>query len=149
MFFHNRIIVHPLPDGYNWITEDWVALSYDNNKCIFIPKGFETDFGSIARFLWAVVGAPATGKHRRGVVFHDWLYSTQQCSRKQSDQICLEIMKFDRTNIAKRYTIYYAVRVGGFIAWNRKTEELKTKYIQMQKTQFEKNFLNEHHKILA
>ena len=148
MFFHNRIIVHPLPDGINWITEDWVALSF-SDKSIFVPKGFKTDFGSISRFLWFIVGAPATGKHRRAVIYHDWLYATQRLTRKESDYICLEIMKFDKTNFISKYLIYFGVRIGGFIAWNRKTNESKENYIVEQRKQFENNFLNETHVIFA
>lgn len=148
MFFHNKIIVHPLPDGNNWITEDWIALSL-GTKCVFVPRGFKTDFGSIASFLWAIVGAPATGKHRRGVLFHDWIYSTQQISRKEADDICLDIMKFDKTNFMQRHMIYYGVRVGGFVAWNRKTKKSKLEYIITQKEQFSINFLSDTHSILA
>lgn len=149
MFFHNKIIVHPLPDGNNWITEDWISLSYGNDKSIFVPKGFKTDFGSIVSFLWAIVGAPATGKHRRGVLFHDWIYATQQIPRKEADDICLEIMKFDETNVIQRYMIYYGVRMGGFISWDRKSEESKLYYINKQKEQFAKLFLAETHIIFA
>ena len=148
MKFFNKIIVHPLPDGFNWITEDWVAVLIEE-KLIFIPKGFKTDFGSIARFLWAVVGAPATGKHRRGVLFHDWLYGSQQCTRPEADLICLIIMKADGVGFIKRQMIYYGVRVGGWVAWNRKITELKENYVRMQQEQFNENSIHYSHIIYA
>jgi len=148
MEFFNKIIVHPLPDGYNWVTEDWIAV-LTNKGLIFIPKGFKTDFGSIARFLWAIVGAPATGKHRRAVLFHDWLYSTQLVSREEADVICLEIMKEDGANFFKRYTIFLGVRVGGFAAWSRKTEESKTNYINKQQRQFHENSISYSYNLYA
>lgn len=149
MIFHNEINVKPLPNGKHWITKDWVAVFISKYGLIFIPKKFETDFGTIPRILWTIVGAPATGKHRRAVLFHDWIYSTQQCSRKEADDICLDIMKFDKVTIAKQYLIYLAVRGIGFIAWNSKTKASKDKYIEMQKFQFAKNSLQETRSIFA
>lgn len=149
MEFFNKIIVHPLQDGHNWITEDWVAVSLDGKGLVYIPKAFRTDFGSIARFLWAIVGAPATGKHRRAVLFHDWLYSTQTVPRKEADDICLEIMKEDGANALKRYTIYFGVRVGGQVAWNRKTEELKHNYIKLQQESYGANSISYKYNIYA
>lgn len=141
MNFHNEIVVHPLKDGINWITRDWTAVYLIGLGLVFVPKGFKTDFGSIMQIMWALVGAPATGLHRRGVFYHDWLYTSQQCSRKQADDICLEIMKEDGTGFIKRQTIYAGVRIGGWVAWNRKSEQVIEMYRTKQKEQLKETAL--------
>ncbi len=82
-------------------------------------KGFKTDFASIPRLLWWIF-PPATGKHRRAAVVHDYLYRYQELPRKQSDDAFLELMFNDGVNWFSRYIIYLGVRIGGWYAWNKR-----------------------------
>jgi hypothetical protein len=121
--FENALDVRPLDDGRNWLVlEDFY---YDTDvSCgvtpsnvthrIEVPAGFITDFASIPRPLWALVGGPADGKYRKIAVIHDYLYRTRFiATRKQADDVLLEGMKFSGCSWFQRTIIYSGVRVGG------------------------------------
>ena len=40
---------------------------------IVVPAGYRTDFASIPRIMWRIIGSPASGKYREAAVIHDWL----------------------------------------------------------------------------
>lgn len=89
------------------VTKAWGAR-------IEIPKGFVTDFASIPRPLWSIVGGPADGKYRKAAVVHDFLYRTGGvATRYQADQVLLEAMKVCGCSWFQRTVIYSGVRVGG------------------------------------
>lgn len=82
---------------------------------ICVPKGFVTDFASIPRPLWGIVGGPADGPYRKIAVFHDGLYRTPGlATRPQADSVLLEGMKVSGCSRWQRTVIYSGVRVGGF-----------------------------------
>lgn len=118
--FEDALDVRPLDDGRNWLVlEDFyydtdVHLSGQMAGCVVVQKGFVTDFASIPRPLWPVVGGPADGKYRKIAVIHDKLYRTPGLATKaQADAVLLEGMKFCGVNWAQRYAIYWGVRIGG------------------------------------
>lgn len=138
--FENALDVRPLDDGRNWLvledfyydtdirlTPDPMVLRYVvpgplspyvvrrvTGWGVVIPKGFITDFGSIPRVAWPIVGGPADSKARKGFVVHDGLYRTPGlCTRPQADSVLLECMKFSGSGWWERSLIYSAVRVGG------------------------------------
>ena len=51
-----------------------------------VPAGFITDFASIPRLFWTVVGHPA-GKYAQAAVLHDYLYRTNSVSRAKADSL--------------------------------------------------------------
>lgn len=83
---------------------------------IEVPVGFLTDLGSVPRIFWNII--PPIGKPLRGYVLHDWLYSCQMFTRAKSDGVLLEAMGVAGVSWPKRWTIYLAVRAGGWISWN-------------------------------
>lgn len=85
---------------------------------IRVPKGFETDFASVPRALWAVV--PPLGRYAKAAVIHDWLYYRQDRSRKEADLIFFEAMRVLGVGRARRNSMYWAVRQFGWIVWNRR-----------------------------
>lgn len=130
--------VRPLPDGRNWLLihefhyltsvqltpsmERFKFTGYPNVEpvkggtgwYIYIPKGFITDFASIPKPLWSVVGAPAEGKHREAAVIHDALYRTfGLCTRPQADAVLYEGCRYSGCNWLHSWTIYLGVRSGG------------------------------------
>lgn len=114
--FEDALITEPLDDGVNWVVvEDFY---YDTDVPIkgfrvVVPKGFTTDFASIPRILWTLVGAP-TGKYTRAACVHDRLYRTKGlATRAQADRVLLEAMKVSHVNILQRWAIYLGVRLGG------------------------------------
>lgn len=129
--FEDALDVRPLDDGKNWfVLEDFyydtdVLLTPAYNAPVsrfavrglwrvVVPKGFITDFASIPRPLWAVVGGPADGKYRKIAVVHDYLYRTRGlATRQQADDVLREGMKFSGVGLVQRTLIYAGVRVGG------------------------------------
>lgn len=135
--FEDALDVSPLDDGVNWVTlepfhydtnvllngiryfdrqEDWdfhgPLFTYTTR--IEVPKDFHTDFASIPRALWTIVGAPAEGKYRKAAVVHDLLYRTKGlATRFQADCVLLEAMKASKTNWLTRHEIFLGVRIGG------------------------------------
>lgn len=133
--FEDALDVSPLDDGDNWrVLEDFY---YDTDveltplrgndrrwprgvECwargwrIQVEKGFVTDFASIPRPLWFLVGAPAEGKYRKIAVIHDKLYRTKGlATRRQSDAVLLEGMKCSGVNWLTRWEVYLGVRLFG------------------------------------
>ena len=94
-------------------------LKYESDiveDLICVPAGTRTDFASVPRLPLAYLLAGNTA-HRPAAV-HDWLYSKQMYEKKIADKIFLEAMKVVGINWFRRKTMYFAVRLGGFKAWN-------------------------------
>ena len=105
-----------------------------SDEFLLIERGFETDFASIPRIAWPIIGHPA-GKHGKAAVVHDWLYRypddgvlrvgqfelpvPHPRTRRRCDQIFLEAMKVLGVGWWKRSAMYFAVRVGGRGAWKK------------------------------
>lgn len=96
-----------------------------------VPAGFVFDFASIPRFAtWLV---PKLGKYNKAACVHDYLYITQpesakpllpnascrKLTRKDADGIFLRIMEEEGVELWRRYIMYFAVRLGGWVGWNR------------------------------
>jgi hypothetical protein len=134
--FEDALDVRALDDGRNWLVlEDFyydtdIVLTPQRGESdrrwpngvqcwargwrVIVPKGFVTDFASIPRPLWALVGGPADGRYRKIAVIHDYLYRTKGlATRKQADDVLLEGMKFSGCSWWQRTIIYSGVRVGG------------------------------------
>jgi hypothetical protein len=104
--------------------------SEGSDEIIRVPVGFLTDFASIPKFGWSLIGHPA-GEYGKAAVIHDWLYSEnageqgddfKPRTRKRSDQLFLEGMVVLGVAWWKRTLMYSAVRCCGWRAWgeNRK-----------------------------
>ncbi len=100
--------------GLPWVELAGYAKGTQGWWRICVPKGFITDFASIPRPLWGIVGGPADGPYRKIAVFHDGLYRTLGlATRPQADSVLLEGMKVSGCSWWQRSTIYSGVRVGG------------------------------------
>ncbi len=116
--FTESLVVTPLPDGKTWIILSDFGYEIGeegSGDIINVPIGTYTDFASIPRPLWAIF--PRWGKYGNAAVIHDWMYWNQSRSRKEADDIFLEGMGVLEVPNWKRYTIYYAVRWFGWLAW--------------------------------
>lgn len=117
--FTTPLRVEALDDGERWkILEPFVYELGEkgSGKEIRIPVGFVTDFASIPKVFWSVVGAP-WGTYGKAAVLHDYLYATQPCPRARADEIFLEAMSVLGVDEDLRQSIYSAVRLGGAAAW--------------------------------
>lgn len=104
-------------DGEQWRLLEPFAYVHPTAGVITVPAGFETDFASIPRALWAIY--PPTGKWGKAAVVHDYLYHLGSLTRKECDQIFLQGMKDLGVPRARRTLMYWAVRVGGGGPWEK------------------------------
>ncbi len=101
-------------------------ISYDVGRSrsadrIIVRAPFITDFASIPRFLWAIW--PPMGAYSAAAVLHDFLYTSQSRTRRQSDDIFFEAMGVLGVGLITRYALYYGVRIGGWIPWEKKRKK--------------------------
>lgn len=118
--FTDELLVSPLSDGRTWVICS--DFGYDvgeegSGDTIDVPVGFKTDFASVPRLLWSIM--PRWGRYGNAAVIHDFLYWQQERTRAEADMIFLEAMFVLKVTRFKRFLIYYAVRLFGWIAWGR------------------------------
>ena len=106
--------VTPLDDGINWqVLESFDFESIILDRIIIVPEGFITDFASIPRSLWTLVGGP-TGKYTKASCLHDYCYRTVHfCTKDQADHVLLEAMQLSKVDWLTMKEVYDGVRVGG------------------------------------
>ena len=120
----------PLPDtSEEWRVDCHWLSPLINGKAVLIRRGFYTDWASIPRIAWRVIGHP-TSKYIIGHALpHDALYSAELMSRSECDDWFLTSMAMAEFNYplkvgwAKRNAIWSAVRIGGGVVWNKHTKE--------------------------
>ena len=103
----------------NYEKQDWY---------IEIEKWFETDMGSIPRFLWLFFNPT---KYISFILHdkcykspfikkNDWIsYMSKMITRKECDLILLEALKAEWANIIERYCIYIWVRLFGSLFYKK------------------------------
>jgi len=116
--FTKVLVVSPLPDGKTWVTRR--KFGYDigaegSGNSIDVPLKFMTDFASVPRPLWVIL--PRWGKYGNAAVIHDYCYWEQGRSRLESDRIFREAMEVLKVPKWQIRVMYYAVRLGGGLAW--------------------------------
>ena len=84
-----------------------------------IPAGFECDGASIPRAFWRIIGPPMDCHYIEEAIRHDWLYRSQVVSRKVADRAFFVWLNKKGLRI-RRYLIYAAVRLFGWIAWRNR-----------------------------
>lgn len=108
-----------VPDATNkhWVlTADLVYEIGKSKTKIVVPAGFVTDFASIPQPL-SVIGLSPHGKYSRAAVIHDYLYWSQGCTKKQSDNIMVLAMKESHTDWLDEKMIFQGVDKGGKNSW--------------------------------
>ena len=95
---------------------------------IKVKKGFDFDGASIPKALWSVYGNPLSGNFRIAALVHDVLYAGEVLDRKVCDDIFLDLMKQYKVSYLRRYTMYWAVRLGGGKVWKEHTKDEVLKY---------------------
>ena len=83
-----------------------------------IPAGFECDGASIPRAFWRLIGPPMDCHYIEEAIRHDWLYLHQPVSRAAADRAFFVWLNKKGLRI-RRYLIYTAVRLFGWIAWHK------------------------------
>jgi hypothetical protein len=95
---------------------DWEPNKGQNYKPVLVPRGFVTDLASVPRIFWSIL--TPTGRYAYAAVVHDYLYWTQERSRKEADEIFRIAMEDAKTPTATVLTLYNAVRAAGGVAWD-------------------------------
>lgn len=112
--------VQILDGGQTVILLNPMVVKVDRTTYV-VPEGFKTDFASIPRIFWILL--PPWGEYSKAAVVHDYFYATHIVSRKEADDLFLELMKYYKVSFIKRQAIYIAVRTFGWIAWDKNKKE--------------------------
>jgi len=108
------------------ITKDWHFEV--NGQAYVIPKGFIFDGASVPKFLASWLSP--TGILLLGGLVHDFIYKFEtlvlkgkkKCepnfTQKEADQLFRDINIEQNGIHVLNYAAYYALRLGGFVAWN-------------------------------
>ena len=130
-FINRPPLNRPIPPSYRRFIL-YEAVVYDVGKPnsgdrIIVPAGFITDFASVPRIFWSLY--PPMGKYAGATIIHDYLYITQERTRKETDLIFLEAMKVLNVPFFRRQIIYRAVRLGGWLPWRKRKRKLSKREI--------------------
>lgn len=88
----------------------------DDGSTIEVPKGFETDGATVPILLRAFIRP--WGRHGKAAVLHDWLYRSG-VPRDFADKVLLEAMNVLDVPEHRKWAIYWAVRMFGWIPYRR------------------------------
>ena len=90
--------------------------TYPSTHIIKVPKGFITDFASVPRVFWSIIGS--VDKHGKAAVIHDYLYGMNYMDdRKFCDDVFKEAMGVLKVDSWKIDVMYKAVRVFSNSVW--------------------------------
>lgn len=84
----------------------------DGLGVITVPAGFVYDGASVPRVLSSLVPRFG-GRYDRATALHDYLYTAGFLSRKDSDKLFYEALRFDGVRWVQARLLYYAVRLFG------------------------------------
>lgn len=118
--FLTPLVVEVMPSGKRFRLYNRFTYQHKPDTIPFnVPAGFETDFASIPRFARVLI--PKLGRYNKAAVIHDFIYQSDQIQldRYQADVIFLDAMADLGVAKWKRTLMYWAVRIGGFLAWTR------------------------------
>ena len=118
--FRSKLVLIDRPSPPQW--ELFSALIYDSavlGFTVVVPEGFQTDLASIPRALWSLL--PPVGAYDAAAVVHDLLYQrrTAGVDRGLADAVLNEAMGVLGVGTWTRRAIYWGVRLGGLVPWNR------------------------------
>lgn len=113
--------------GSSWeLIEPFSVYTETLKAIVTVPSGFRCDGESIPSILrWLV---PPFGQTKRGAFAHDYLYrlggykatngNFVQVTRKQADDVYLELVKAKGAPTWRASMRYRVLRLVGWIAWN-------------------------------
>lgn len=112
-------------DGKKWEVMEPFAYAKnttsEKDDLIIVKKGYITNFASIPRLFWRLIGHPA-GKHGKAAVVHDYLYSYHLYSKKESDKIFYQAMRVSGVSWLKASIMFNTVKWFGKKAWKKGVE---------------------------
>lgn len=119
-------------DGRSWSLVQPFGHATKAGHGVTVPAGFVTDFASVPRIFWRVIGPPVGAgpgaAYGRAAVLHDYLYANPgKRTRKFCDELFFEVMVADEVSPARRWLMWAGVRLGGWRPWNRYRKRDKSK----------------------
>lgn len=118
-------------DGRNFRLAREVSYRTEFGELSTVRKGFVYDFASVPRLFWRLLPPTGDGHNLYGIAatWHDWLYvhrkiGGRSITRREADDIFLEIMKYLDVLPMVAATMYRAVRAFGWISWARGTKRV-------------------------
>ncbi|WP_157353867.1 DUF1353 domain-containing protein [Aromatoleum toluclasticum] len=118
--FRTQLVARDGGEEYKWRLELPLVWEEDNDA-IVVPAGFITDLASIPQILQNVI--PVNGRHRAAAVLHDYLFVTQERTRRETDALFLRAMVASGVPSVQRYAMYAAVRLGGWLPWRHNAQQ--------------------------
>lgn len=115
MRIDGQMILVPLPNGREWVVVNPLSFDLGNGYSITVPARFVTDL--VSRPWISALLVERWGKHGPWAILHDYCYFFRVRSRAESDRIYLDGMAASGVSLAKRRTIWAALRLGGWWAW--------------------------------
>jgi len=126
--FLTPLIVEVMESGKRFkVAREFTYLWKRDYIHVHVKTGFITDFASIPRLARLII--PKLGRYTKASVIHDYLYQhhdidiTESISyafnRKQADICFRDAMKELGVVKWKRNLMYWAVRLGGWVAWRK------------------------------
>ena len=118
--FLSPLVATPLDDGKHWrldegfVYETLAIPSSYGATILTLPAGFITDFASVPRPLWSLVGAP-TGWYSKAAALHDYCFDTPGIATfAQANNVFLEAMTLAGKHSAwQRWALYHGVSLFG------------------------------------
>jgi hypothetical protein len=111
--------------GSEWQLTEPLIYQPPYGLYIKVPAGFPCDLASIPRLFQLLI--PVNDSHRQAATLHDFLYAgrgvvegtavRQEFTRAECDVMFLDAMRESGVPRWKRYSMYLAVRAGGWAAW--------------------------------
>lgn len=111
-FTTELILLETTKEGKWKLGQDLVYQGRD--ETFIVPKDFETDLASVPRLFQNII--PPSGFHNKAAVVHDYLYRTDIVSRRDADGIFRRIMKENGVGVVRRWVMWSAVRLFGWMA---------------------------------
>ena len=117
----NAKISH-LGDGRYMLDEDLIVRIAEVATEFRVPMGFPTDLTSVPKWLWFLVGHPATSEFIDAAIAHDWycvraVEEGNYSLRILGDSTFRYLLKESGVVFWKRVAMYYAVRLNGWCAF--------------------------------
>jgi hypothetical protein len=106
--------------GDTWALAEPLVYAAPNVR-IKVPERFVCDLASIPRLFQLLI--PVNDSHRQAATLHDWLYykkgviGDRVFNRAECDAMFLDAMRESGVPRWKRYSMFWAVRIGGWAAW--------------------------------
>lgn len=114
-FLTEELHVKAAPDS-SWELTRPVIYETHEHDLITVPDGFITDLASVPRLARPVVSVH--GDHSMAAVVHDYLYQNRIGTRAWADMVFRQALQDVGVGTIKRYSMWAAVRVGGWLYWN-------------------------------